>query len=89
MGSPLRPVLVNIFKVELERTIIPSLSDKIKLLKCYIDDTIAFVKTGEIKKALSSSNSYHNNMQFTMEIEQNNQIPFFQCSLDTQCGNNK
>ena len=88
MGSPFRPVLVNIFMVELERTIIPSLSDKTKLGKRYIDDTIAFVKTGEIKNALPSLNSYHNNMQFTMEIEQNNQIPFFRCSLDTQCGNN-
>ena len=29
--SPLRPVLANIFMVELERTIIQSLSDKLKL----------------------------------------------------------
>ena len=76
MGSPLGPVLANIFMVELERAIIPSLSDKIKLWKRYVDDTIAFVKTDEIKNVLSSLNSYYSNIQFTMEIEQNNQIPF-------------
>ena len=75
IGSPLGPVLVNIFMVELGRTIIPSLSDKIKLWKRYVDDTIAIAKTEEIKNVLSSLNSYHSNMQFTMETEQNNQIP--------------
>ena len=53
--SPLRPVLANIFMVELERTIIRSLSDKLKLWICYIDDTIAFVKNDEIKNVLSFS----------------------------------
>ena len=53
MGSPFRPVLVNIFMVELERTIIPSLSDKIKLWKRYVDETIDFFKTEEIKNVLS------------------------------------
>ena len=53
MGSLLGPVLVNMFMVELERTIIPSLSDKIKLWKRYIDETIDFFKTEEIKNVLS------------------------------------
>ena len=74
MGSPLGPVLANIFMVELERTIISSLSDKIKLWKHYVDYTITFVKTDEIKNVLPSLNSYYSNIQFTMEIEQNNQI---------------
>ena len=45
MVSPLGTVLANIFMVELERVIIPSLYDKIKLWKRQVDDTIAFVKT--------------------------------------------
>ena len=43
---------------ELQRTIILFLSDKIKFWKCYVDDTIAFAKTDEIKKVLPSVNSY-------------------------------
>ena len=52
MGSPLGPVLGNIFVVELERTITPFLIVKIKLWKLFVDDTITFVKTNEIKNVL-------------------------------------
>ena len=68
IGFPLGPVLANIFMVELERTIIPSFSDKIKLWKRYVDDTSTFVKTDEIKDILSSLNSCYSNILFTMEI---------------------
>ena len=81
MDSPLEPVLANIFMVELERTAIQSLSDKIKLWKRYVDDTITFVKTDEIKKVLSFLNSFCSNIQFTMEIEQSSQIPFLDVLL--------
>ena len=43
MGSPLGPVLANIFMVELEQNIIPTLSKDISLWKRYVDDTICFV----------------------------------------------
>ena len=68
MGFPLGPVLANIFIVELEKTITPSFSDKIKLWKRYVDDTSTFVKTDEIKDVLSSLNSCYSNIIFTMEI---------------------
>ena len=72
MDSPLKPVLANIFMIELERTFIPSFSDKMKLCKRYVVDTIAFIKTNQIKNVLSSLNSYHSNTQFTMELEWRN-----------------
>ena len=68
MGFPLGPVLANIFIAELEKTIMPSFSDKIKLWKRYVDDTSTFVKTDEIKDVLSSLNSCYSNIIFTMEI---------------------
>ena len=58
--------------VELERAILPSLSDKIKR---YIDNTIAFVKTDVIKTVLSSLDSDHGNIQFLMKSEQYKVIP--------------
>ena len=61
MGSPFRPVLANMFLIELERIIIPSISDKIKLWERYVDDTIAFVKIDEIKNVLSLK-SYQSNV---------------------------
>ena len=68
MGFPLGPVLANIFIIELEKTIMPSFSDKIKLWKRYVDDTSTFVKTDEIKDVLSSLNRCYSNIIFTMEI---------------------
>ena len=43
MGSPLGLVLANIFMVELEQNIIPTLSKDISLWKRYVDATICFV----------------------------------------------
>ena len=40
MDSPLGPVLANILMVELERNLIPTLSNDIPLWKRYVDDTI-------------------------------------------------
>lgn len=75
MDSFLGPVLANIFMAELEKTI-SSLSDKKKLWKCYGDNIIAFVKTDAIQNVLPSLNSFYVNIQFTMRIKENNQIPF-------------
>ena len=48
-------ILADIFLRELGRTIMPSLSDKVKLWKRYTDDTIVFVKTGAIKNVILNS----------------------------------
>ena len=45
MGSPLRPVLADIF-IELEKAVLPELKECIKYWKRYVDDTISFVKLG-------------------------------------------
>ena len=73
MGSLLGPVLANIFMAELEKNIIPPLSDK-KLWKCYVDDTLAIVKTDAVKNLLPSTNCCHGDIQFTMEMKPNNKI---------------
>ena len=46
MGSPLAPVLACIFMVELERAVIPKLSEQFQFWKRYVDDTICFVCNG-------------------------------------------
>ena len=48
MGSPLAPLLADIFMIELERSLIPNLQ-KIKLWRRYVDDTTCFVKIGLIE----------------------------------------
>ena len=72
MGSPLAPVLAGIFMVELERAIIPKLSQHLQFWKRYVDDTICFVYNGYQGFVLSRLNSFHNSIQFTYEIEKGN-----------------
>ena len=58
MGSPLDHVLANIFMVELEQNIIPTLSKDISLWKRYVDDTICFVSSNQISHVLESLNTF-------------------------------
>ena len=76
MGSPLAPVLAGIFMVELERAVVPKLSQHIQFWKCYADGTICFVSNGYQEFVLSCLNSFHNSIQFTYEIEKENEISF-------------
>ena len=43
MGSKLTPVLAGIFMVELERAVIPKLSQQLQYWKRYVDDTIVLL----------------------------------------------
>ena len=81
MGSPLGPVLANIFTVDLERNIILTLSNDILLWKRYVDDTICFIKLTSINKVIETLNSYHTNIKFTIEIETENKISFLDVLL--------
>ena len=78
MGSPLGPVLANIFTVDLERNIIPTLSNDILLWKRYVDDTICFIKVTFINKVVET---YHTNIKFTIETETENKISFLNVLL--------
>ena len=76
MGSPLGPVIANIFMSELETITIPLLDKIVQNWKRYVDDTFAFVIQDKIEYVLDKLNSFDENIQFTYEIENENKIPF-------------
>ena len=49
MGSPLGPVLANVFMVELEKSIVPQLEGSIKLWYHYEDDTFTIIRKGKVE----------------------------------------
>ena len=51
-GSPLGPALADIFMIELEKAMLPELTECIKYWKRYVDDMISLVKLGTINKFL-------------------------------------
>ena len=59
MGSPLGPVIANIFMSELENNLLPRLSEKMFLWIRYVDDTFTIIKKGEIENIKAVLNSYH------------------------------
>ena len=83
MGSPLGPVLANIFMVELERNmnIIPTLSNDISFWKRYVYDTICLIKLTSINRQLETLNSYHKNIKYTIQTETENKISFLDALL--------
>ena len=59
MGNALGPVLVNIFMVEFERSILPQLGDITYFGGRYVDDTFVLVKKNETASVLNIINNYH------------------------------
>ena len=85
MGSPLAPVLANIFMGTNEDKWINNYKKpKPVFYRRYVDDILAvFDNEQQAKLFFTYLNKQHKNIKFTMEININNQIPF----LDTLISN--
>ena len=88
MGLPLGPVLVNIFMVELERSVIPTLMDKMKCWTRYADDTLCHIKADSIDYVLKMLNGFHRNIHFTYEVETDSKISFSDVLVIRDSNNN-
>ena len=62
--------------VELESVLVPKLNEHVKKWRCFVDDTFLYDKCRLIQYALSVLNSFHDNIKFTYEQENNNRLSF-------------
>ena len=81
MGSPLGPVLSDIFMIELETSLLPELTGYIQFWKRYVDYTICFIKVGSVNYILSLLNNFDVNIKFTYELEHEGKLPFLDVLL--------
>ena len=81
MGSPLGPVIANIFMVHLEKQMIHRLSDKMSSWFRYVDDTFTFIKEGEAESIKEALNGFHADIKFTYEVETDGRIPFLDVNV--------
>ena len=82
MGSPLGPVLANVFMVHLEETIAPKMEAIMPIWKRYVDDTFTIVKKNKVSDVLKKINSFHPYIKFTHEVEKEKKIPFLDVLLE-------
>ncbi|KAL9951258.1 hypothetical protein ACROYT_G043894, partial [Oculina patagonica] len=76
MGSPLGPLMANVFMCHLEEKL--TCDDKMpSFYRRYVDDTLARMPSTEAAtEFLTTLNGLHPNLSFTMELPVNNKIPF-------------
>ncbi|XP_031637551.1 uncharacterized protein LOC116349982 [Contarinia nasturtii] len=75
MGLSLSPFLCNLFMVQVEERL-KNYSLFPRFYHRYVDDCIAIVAVNNINDSLELFNSICPEIQFTCEVEQNNQLPF-------------
>ncbi|XP_046406364.1 uncharacterized protein LOC124171266 [Ischnura elegans] len=78
MGSPLSPVVANLFMERFEAEAINTYDKKPKKWLRYVDDTFIIWPHGteELDRFLNHLNSWHQNIRFTMEKERDGKLPF-------------
>ena len=80
MGSPLSPVAACLFMEKLEQSNFKKIIGSDSIWLRYVDDVLVVVpKNMDLEDKLRQMNSVNEKIQFTIEMEQNGQLPF----LDT------
>ena len=83
MGSPLGPTLLANIMTELETVIVKPLinSGKIVFYKRYVDDTLVLAKPSDIEYILNTFNTFHSQIQFTVDKFPDNDIHFLDIQI--------
>ncbi|CAH8606449.1 unnamed protein product [Schistosoma rodhaini] len=82
MGSPLGPILADCFMAKLENNQLSSMINRFQLYVRYIDDTFVVCDDNiDLDDILHSFNSCHPSIDFTLEREKDQSIPFLDVHL--------
>ena len=78
MGSPLAPIMADVFMTKIETKLNRFSVNKPVLWLRYVDDIFCLFNTelNKILKFQERINNWHPNLKFTLEIETNQQLPF-------------
>lgn len=76
MGSPASPVIADIVMEELLGRSIGKMRNTPKVLTKYVDDLFGIMKINDVEDTLKILNDFNRQIQFTMERENDNKLPY-------------
>ena len=76
MGSPVSPVIADLFMEDLEEKFLTTCSTPPRVWKRFVDDIIAVIKKTEKERILRHLNMQHPKITFTREEEKDKSLPF-------------
>jgi hypothetical protein len=81
MGSPVSPVLANLVMEHVESSVLERLDFRPPFFFRYVDDIITAVPKSKVNSVLENFNSFHERIQFTLEMETDNSISFLDLKI--------
>ena len=81
MGSPASPAIANMFMNKLEQTALATFVHRPRVWLRYVDDVFSIVKKTRVEELLKHLNSQHPSIQFTVEVETENRLPFLDVTV--------
>ncbi|OXA38612.1 hypothetical protein Fcan01_26646 [Folsomia candida] len=75
MGSPISPIFAELFMQFLKEQIVKN-NKNIKFWRRFVDDIFSIIQARKAKQILKLLNEFHPSIQFTIEYEQNDSLPF-------------
>ena len=84
IGSSLAPTLANIIMIEFEEEYVQKLIDSnITFYARYVDHTLILAKPSNVPNILKTFNSFHPQIQFTIEEFPNNIVHFLDLQINS------
>lgn len=81
MGSPVSPIVVNLYMEFFEKKVIDTFQDPPRLWLRYVDDTFVILKKSAADTFFGHINNVDSNIKFTQEPIKDNCLPFLDCRV--------
>ncbi|XP_075150932.1 uncharacterized protein LOC142225042 [Haematobia irritans] len=80
MRSPASRIIADIIMEELLDNSLSNIP-KPRIITNYVDDIFAIIKKIDVERTLHALNSFHSQIQFTMELEKDNKLSYLDCNI--------
>ena len=81
MGSPVSPVIANLFMEHFESLTVDT---KVRFWRRYVDDIFCILNKDDVERTLDTLNSFFPSIKFTVEIEKDGSLPFLDVLVNRQ-----